>query len=265
VRARKRFGQHFLEPAWIQKVVAAFEPRAGDVVLEIGPGRGQLTIPLAARVARVVAVEIDRDLAAALAARAPANVTIVNADILSADVASLLPPPGEDGRLRVAGNLPYNISSPILFALIEARRSEPRLLDATVMLQQEVADRLAAPPGTRDYGVLTVSVARFARVVPLLKLPPGAFRPPPKVSSALVRLEFIDPAHAGLAPPWFDDMVRALFAQRRKTLSNGLRAFARSRGLDATDALERAGIDGRRRPETLTVEELLALAGALGD
>jgi 16S rRNA (adenine1518-N6/adenine1519-N6)-dimethyltransferase len=244
--------------------VAAFEPTPRDVVLEIGPGRGEITIPLAGQVQRIVAVEIDRDLAAALAARAPANVTVVPADVLATDIASLLPPSGDDVRLRVAGNLPYYISSPILFALLEARRSVPGLCDATLMLQQEVADRLTASPGTREYGVLTVSVTRFARVVPLLKLPPGAFRPPPQVSSALVRLEFIDPAHAGPAPPWFDDMLRALFAQRRKTLANSLKAFAGPRGLNAAHALEAAGIDRRRRPETLTLEELLALAGALG-
>jgi 16S rRNA (adenine1518-N6/adenine1519-N6)-dimethyltransferase len=265
VRARKRFGQHFLEAAWVQKVVAAFDPTARDVVVEIGPGRGQLTLPLAGRVRSVVAVEIDRDLAAELAARAPANVTIVNADVLATDFAALPISPGHDGRLRVAGNLPYNISSPILFALLEAHRSEPRLLDATLMLQQEVADRLTAAPSTRDYGVLTVSVARFARVVTLLKLPPGAFRPPPKVSSALVRLEFLDAQDVGPAPPWFDDMVRALFSQRRKTLDNSLGAFAGSRGFDARGALQTARIEGRRRPETLALEEFLALARALGN
>lgn len=263
MRARKRFAQHFLEPAWVQKVVAAFGPTARDVVVEVGPGRGQLTLPLAARVRSVIAVEIDRDLAAELAARAPANVTVVTADFLATDITSLMPPLADDERLRAAGNLPYYISSPILFALLAARRWAPRLLDATLMLQQEVADRLTAAPGTRDYGVLTVSVARFARVVPLLKLPPGAFRPPPKVSSALVRLEFLDPDSVAPAPPWFDDMVRALFGQRRKTLANSLRAFTAPRGVDAARTLETAGIDGRRRPETLTLEELLALAGAL--
>jgi len=259
LRARKRFGQHFLEPAWVTKLVDALDARPDETFVEIGPGRGALTVPLAGRVKRLVAVEIDRDLARALTARAPANLTIVEGDVLEVGESSLGDALG-DGPVRVAGNLPYNVASPILFRLVDLA---PRLhfADATVMLQREVADRLTAAPGGRDYGVLSILVGHHARVEPVLLLPPGAFRPPPNVRSAVVRLVF-HPAD----PPVKDEtlfgrIVQAAFTRRRKTLANALLAA------DATvdvvmRALAGAGVDGRRRPETLTIAEWAAIANA---
>src|SRR5688572_22814141 len=258
MRARKRFGQHFLAPAWADKLVEAIEPRDQDRFLEIGPGPGAVTLRLAPHVAHVTAVEVDRDLAAALQLRLPANVELIVADFLDTDLTSLLAP----GPLRVAGNLPYNISSPILFRLIEIARGEPNpgLIDATLMLQREVAERLEAQPGTGDYGVLSISVQRHAGVKRLLTLPPGAFRPAPKVHSAVVRLTFRTSAAAPQDEGAFEAMVRSMFTQRRKTLANAMAPFASSRGLDSVVVLAAAGIDPNRRPETLDLTELTRLA-----
>jgi 16S rRNA (adenine1518-N6/adenine1519-N6)-dimethyltransferase len=263
VRARKRFGQHFLEDVWVRKVVAAIDPQPGDVFLEIGPGRGALTLPIAARAVRVVAIEVDRELAAHLPTVAPANVRIVLGDFLEVSLESALPPPTEAQRIRVAGNLPYNISSRILFRLLEARAQDARIADATLMLQKEVADRLVAPVGTRDYGVLTVLIGRRARVTHLLTLPPGAFRPPPEVTSAVVRLEFLPEQELIRAPSRFDEMVRALFTLRRKTMSNALAAYAGLSGAAAARLLSSIGVDPRRRPETLSIEEFAGVAASL--
>jgi 16S rRNA (adenine1518-N6/adenine1519-N6)-dimethyltransferase len=261
-RPRKRFGQHFLEAAWVRKLVDAIDPQPDDVFIEIGPGRGALTRPLAARSMRVVGIEIDRDLAAALTGEGLPNVQVVTGDVLHTDLAALVPSE-QPARLRVAGNLPYNISSPILFRLLAWQRSAPRLTDAVVMLRREVADRLAARPGSRDYGVLSVLFARQVRVSRLLVLPPGAFRPPPQVTSAVVRLEFLPEAEVPDAPPLFEGLVRAVFAQRRKTLGNALRAFATTRRADPVAALRGAGLDPAKRPETLDLQAFLALARQL--
>ena len=257
-RPSRRFGQHFLAPAWADKVVAAIAARPSDRFLEIGPGPGVLTTRLAARASHVTAVEIDRNLAARLIETAPKNVAIVPGDILDVDFAPLLSP----GPLRVAGNLPYNISSPILFKLLAASAESSNLIDATVMLQREVADRIAARPGTRDYGVLTIFTALRADVTPLLTLPPGAFRPPPKVHSAVVRLTFKPSILSRDAEPGFERMVRTMFMQRRKTLANALRPFAETQPVDAPTALQRAGIDPSRRPETLDQPDLIRLLQA---
>ncbi|HET7698900.1 MAG TPA: 16S rRNA (adenine(1518)-N(6)/adenine(1519)-N(6))-dimethyltransferase RsmA [Vicinamibacterales bacterium] len=258
--SRRRFGQHFLAPAWADKVAAAIAPQPDQRFLEIGPGPGVLTTRLAGRAAQVTAVEIDRRLAQDLRRNAPPNLEIVEQDFLDFDLASF----AGGGPFRVAGNLPYNISSPILFKLLDAAAASANLLDATVMLQREVADRLAARPGTKDYGVLTIFIAAQADVTRLLTLPPGAFRPPPRVDSAVVRLAFkpsvVPPALAGT----FARMVRTMFMQRRKTLGNALRPFADTAGRTPSSALAAVGIDPMRRPETLTMAELLALAGVFG-
>ena len=256
-RARKRFGQHFLEPAWVSKLVTAMEPAPIDRYIEIGPGRGAITAPLAARVEKLVAVEVDRDLANALEARALPNVTVVIADVLDVDLVAIAQTLGE--RVRIAGNLPYNISSPILFRLLAA--SESGLFqDATLMLQKEVADRLVATPGTGDYGVLTLSTTMRADVTRVLALPPGAFRPPPKVRSAVVRLTFRPPPPEVHDPRLIIEIVRSVFTQRRKTLSNALAPFATSCGRSAPAVLAAAGIDAQRRPETLTLTDFARLA-----
>jgi 16S rRNA (adenine1518-N6/adenine1519-N6)-dimethyltransferase len=256
-RPRKRFGQHFLEPAWVDKLIAAIAPSATDTFLEIGPGAGALTLALAPRVGRLVAVEIDRDLAPALAARVPAHVTIVNADFLRADVAALV---SAHVSLRVTGNLPYNVSTPILSRLLELSEEGRRFRDATLMLQLEVARRLTARPGSRDWGVLGACQQLRAGIDLLLTLPPGAFRPPPKVHSAVVRVRYRDPVVPVARVDTFESLVRAIFMQRRKMLSNALTPFAGSRGLGSREVIEAAGVDGRRRPETLTLAELARLS-----
>lgn len=261
MRARKRFGQHFLEAAWVAKLIDALDATAADTFLEIGPGRGALTQPLARRVRRVIAVEIDRDLAAELAATAPPNVRIVEADFLDVELETLLAPDAIPAR--VVGNLPYNVSSPILFKLLAAHDSGRRLRDATLMLQREVADRLTAGPGTGEYGALAIQVALHADVTRVLALPPGAFRPAPKVSSAVVRLRFREPAADVGDPGVFERLVRGVFLQRRKMLANALKPVADSLGRSAPQLLEAAALDGRRRPETLTVEEIARLARAV--
>jgi 16S rRNA (adenine1518-N6/adenine1519-N6)-dimethyltransferase len=271
-RARKRFAQHFLEPAWVVKLVTAIAPQPMDRFIEIGPGRGAITGPLAARVSQLVAVEVDRDLAAAVAARALPNVTVRTADVLDLDLVELArtlggaeTPPERaptPAPVRVAGNLPYNISSPILFKLLEASTSG-LFKDATLMLQKEVADRLVARPGTGDYGVLTLSTMIRADVVRLLDLPPGAFRPAPTVRSSVVRLEFRPPPPEVPNPDLVVAVVRSVFTQRRKTMSNALAPLAASLGRRARDVLAGAGLDPARRPETLTLAEYARLAAGL--
>jgi 16S rRNA (adenine1518-N6/adenine1519-N6)-dimethyltransferase len=255
VSARKKFGQHFLEPAWADRLVEAIAPQPSDRFLEIGPGPGALTARLAARVAHLTAVEIDRDLAAALAPRVASNVTLITADFLDFDLAEL-----GGGAFRVAGNLPYNISSPILFKLVHAHRARGGPIDAALMLQREVAERIQASPGTREYGVLSILIQLHADVRPLLTLPPGAFRPVPKVHSSVVALRFRPPAVTLSDEPLFEAMVRSMFTLRRKMLRNALAPFAEARQLGAAEALGRASIDSRRRPETLQLTELARLA-----
>jgi 16S rRNA (adenine1518-N6/adenine1519-N6)-dimethyltransferase len=259
---RKRFGQHFLEPAWVAKVIKAIAPGPADMFLEIGPGRGALTHELTARARHVTAFEIDRDLANELGKTAPANLTIVPGDFLGSNW--LL-----DNRpaevVRVAGNLPYNIASPIMFRLVELYGAGIPIADATLMLQREVADRLVAQPGTREYGVLGILMRPWADVERVLALPAGAFRPVPKVQSALVRLRFHAPRPAPGDLEAFNALVQAVFTRRRKTLENALLALPSlaAGGRGAVSALlRRADLDGRRRPETLDVRELVRLADA---
>ena len=256
MRAKKRFGQHFLQPVWADKLVAAIDPQPADRFLEIGAGPGALTLRLAARVAHLTAIELDREMVEALAPRLPPNVTLVEADFLEYDLAALV----GGGRIRVAGNLPYNVSSPILFRLLRTHRASGGLIDATIMVQLEVAERIAARPGSKDYGVLSILIQLHADVVPLLTLPPGAFRPAPKVRSAVLRLRFRPPAIALADEPEFEAMVRSMFTQRRKTLQNALRTYAEGRGAASGDALRWAGVDPGRRAETLQLAELSRLA-----
>lgn len=266
-RPRKRFGQHFLAPAWASKVVAAIAPGPGDVFLEIGPGSGALTLPLAASGAPILAVEVDRDLAADLARRVPRNVTLVTGDVLDVDVVPFLyglqpqsPPGVADGaprarRVRVVGNLPYNLTSPIFFRLARLQEQHGVFFDATLMVQREVGRRLVARPRTKDYGVLTITMQVVGRVTRLLDLPPGAFRPAPKVWSSLVRLEFGPPEVRIADPRLFDRVLKAIFSHRRKTLANALKGVVPQ----PAATLEHAAIDPRRRPETLSLAELARL------
>ena len=259
-QARKRFGQHFLEPAWVVKLVDALEAHRDDTFLEIGPGRGALTVPLAARVRKLVAIEIDRDLAAALPSRVP-DVDIVRADFLDVDLVELLR--NEATPVRVVGNLPYTVASPILFKLLHDANDGRLLRDATLMLQKEVADRLVAKPGSEGYGALAIQVALLADADRVLSLPPGAFRPPPKVRSAVVRLRFRPPAVDVGDRFTFEKLVRGLFLQRRKTLANALKPVADSVARSTADLIERARVDGKKRPEALTLEDFARLARAM--
>ena len=255
-RPRKRFGQHFLESAWADKLVEAIAPSADDDFLEIGPGPGALTLRLAPRVRHLTAIDIDRDMIAALQPRVPPNVTLIAGDFLEFDLAAMT------GPLRVVGNLPYNVSSPILFKLRKDSRSAG-ITDATLMVQREVAERIEASPGTGDYGVLAILVQRQANVRRMLTLPPGAFRPVPQVHSAVIRLDYRQPEVPVRDERVFEQMVRSIFTQRRKTLANALRAFAETRGLQSRILLAEAGIDDTRRPETLSLAELARLADIL--
>lgn len=250
-RARKRYGQNFLvDRTAIGRIIAAIDPQPGDHVVEIGPGLGALTEPLLARLASLEVIEVDRDLAARLAARWPAQRLRVHvADALEFDFARL------GTRLRVVGNLPYNISSPILFRLCEATAA---IADIHVMLQKEVVDRMIARPGTRDYGRLSVMLAYRFRIERLLRVAAGAFRPAPRVESAFARLTPHDPLPwPARDEPLFARIVAAAFGQRRKTLHNALREFADD------EALRAAGVDPRARGETLSVQEFVALSNRL--
>lgn len=264
-KARKRFGQHFLEAAWVNKLVAAVGATKDDAILEIGPGRAAITRPLSDLAGKMLAIEVDRDLAAELEASGLPNLTVVTGDFLSIDLLPILAdwlgdPPGPAHQFRVVGNLPYNISSPILFTLLDLAAKTGGVRDAMLMLQKEVADRLVAKVGTGDYGVLTILTALSADVTRILSLPPGAFRPQPKVHSAVVRLTFRPPTVEIADVDVFTRMVRTMFTQRRKTSGNALKPFGVERGIDAAKALADAGIDPMRRPETLQLAELAALA-----
>jgi 16S rRNA (adenine1518-N6/adenine1519-N6)-dimethyltransferase len=268
MRARKRFGQHFLEAAWVAKVVDAIRPAATDRVIEIGPGRAALTEKLADRVERLVAVEVDRDLAAELEARHIPRLTVVTADVLEVDLGAVAQrelDATSEKKARVVGNLPYNISSPILFRLLDVAGRTRAFQDATLMLQKEVADRLVAQIGTSDYGVLTISTALGADVDRLMNLPPGAFRPMPKVHSSVVRLTFRPPTVPIRDVRLLTDLVRAVFTQRRKTLANALATFASARGTEAKTALAEAGIEPSRRPQTLAVVDFARLADTFAE
>lgn len=303
-RARKRFGQHFLEPVWAEKVVKAIAPSPDQLFLEIGPGTGAITRPLAARSRAVVACEVDRDLAAALRGQPWTNVRVLEGDFLSMPASAIADAlaavdsetstlavessvAGEAAGLRsgdvavgstagnkttvavshaavrVAGNLPYNVASPIMFRLLDLFAAGVPFSDATLMLQREVADRLLADPHSRDYGVLTVLVRYRAAVDRLLDLPPGAFRPQPKVRSTVVRLRFHAPAQPVDDPAVFSALVGALFSRRRKTLGNALLAYPALTPEDSRSLLSSLELDPTRRPETMYIDELTALGNAV--
>ena len=246
VRARKRFGQHFLHDAGvIRRIVAAAAPQPGQAVLEIGPGRGAITRGLIEAGASLTVVEIDRDLAATLATEFGQHLNLITGDVLDLDLAALPQP------IRVVGNLPYNISTPVLFHLFA---QIDRIDTMLFMLQKEVADRLAAPHGNKTYGRLSVTAQLRCDVRSLFNVPPGAFAPPPAVMSSVV---YLAPRADRPAQPIFDALdtvlVRA-FGKRRKTLSNALADC-----LDGSD-FETLGINPRLRPENLTPDDFLRCA-----
>lgn len=253
-RPRRRFGQHFLhERATVARIVAAIAPRPGERIVEIGPGEGALTEPLLAAAGRLEAIELDRDLAAALRARGdwPGELTVHEGDVLAFDFAAL----ARGGRLRLVGNLPYNISTPLLFHLLAQRSA---IADMHFMLQREVVDRLTAAPGTKAYGRLGVMVTAYCSAEPLFRVAAGAFRPPPAVESALVRLiPRAEPLVAAEHAARFAELVRLAFTARRKTLRNALR------GRVEPATIEAAGIDPGARPDSLPVTAFAQLAGVV--
>ena len=254
-RPRKRFGQHFLhDPGVIERIVQAINPQPADTIVEIGPGEGVLTHPLVTQCKQFHAIEIDRDLASKLAAHygQDPHVRIHQGDALKVDICSL----GQaDEKLRLVGNLPYNVSTPLLFHFM---RHIDCIRDMHFMLQKEVVDRIVASPGTKSYGRLSIMMQMLCEVESLFDIGPGAFRPPPKVWSAVIRLQ---PRQQPLIG---EDKIRVLehfgqqlFSQRRKTLRKILQ------GSVSVDALESLGIDSSRRPETLTLNEIVALLDLL--
>jgi 16S rRNA (adenine1518-N6/adenine1519-N6)-dimethyltransferase len=250
-RPRKRFGQNFLhDPGIIGKIIAAIDPRPDESLVEIGPGQGAITLPLLKAAGKLTVVELDRDLILPLQTRCreAGELTVHNADALRLDFCGL----ADNTPLRVVGNLPYNISTPLLFHLLDQHHC---IQDMHFMLQKEVVDRMSAQPGSRQYGRLSVMLQYRCRVTPLFAIGPGAFNPPPKVDSAFVRLDpYAQPPISVDDESVFATLVRQAFAQRRKTLRNTLREM-----LDANEIKE-AGVDPTARAETLSLNAFAALA-----
>lgn len=263
-RPRPRFAQHFLESAWVDRLVRIIDPSPTDTFLEVGAGRGALTLALARSGARIIAVEIDHTLVERLRRDVPSNVTIVAADFLTLDldrVEGL-----STGPLRAVGNLPYSVSSPILLRLLRISDHGARLRDAVLMFQREVADRVTAEPGTRHWGPLAVAVRLHAQPRRALAIPAGAFRPIPRVQSAAVALRFCPSPVTVRDPLLLDRLVRSIFSQRRKTAVNALRPLvAQMSDCSADDVFERAGVNPRVRPGELELAELAELSEVLAD
>ena len=247
--ARKRFGQHFLTDAGvIDAIVAAIGPRRSDALVEIGPGLGALTVPLAASVDRLTVIELDRDLARRLRVRT--DLEVIEADVLTVDFRALAEKLG--GPLRVVGNLPYNISTPILFHLLEVVEA---VEDQHFMLQREVVQRMAAVPCTKAYGRLSVMLQWRYDIESVLDVPARAFEPPPQVESAIVRMLPL-PQAAAIDPKRLGEIVAVAFSQRRKILRHTLGRYLDERGFGGR-------FDVQRRAEEVPVAEFVALAAAL--
>ena len=264
LRAKRSWGQNFLgDEAILDDIARLAAPRPGGHVLELGAGLGHLTARLLARGARVTAVERDRDMARVLRGELGDRITLLEADAARLDYAALAALDPAGGPLAVVGNLPYHLTSPILFDLLDQAGTVAR---ATFLLQREVAERLAASPGEKDWGVLSVFLQREADVSVERIVPPGAFHPPPKVHSAVIQVLFRPPAAGAevLDAARFRKLVKAGFAQRRKTLRNALEAGRVAPPEALSAALLATGIDPGRRGETLTIGEWAALERALG-
>jgi len=248
--ARKRFGQHFLtDGAVIDAIVDVIDPQPGQALVEIGPGLGAMTDPLVARCGALTVIELDRDLAQRLRCRS--DLTVVEADVLTVDFDALASARGQ--RLRVVGNLPYNISTPILFHLLGAVES---VADQHFMLQKEVVERMAAAPGSKDYGRLSVMLQWRYDIESVLEVSPQAFSPPPRVDSAVVRMQPLALAPS-LDAALLTELVRVAFSQRRKLLRHTLGRWLEERRFDRE-------FDLQRRAEEVPVSEYLALAAAVG-
>ena len=250
---KKRFGQHFLtNRSILQRIVEFAHLTPEDTVVEIGPGAGSLTRTLANSVRRIVAIEIDRDLIPNLRANMPSNVEVIEGDALKTNL--------PEEPFHIVSNLPYNAATPLFKRFIEHRR---HIVDVTVMIQKEVADRLAAKPRTKAYGPLSVLIQYYAKVMYGFTVPPGAFSPPPKVDSGVVRLEWKPNVAAATA---FTDFVHETFSSRRKTLANNLRVISPATGREEIlHRLSNAGISADARPEELSVDEFLRVYNQFSD
>ena len=250
-RARKRFGQNFLhDEHWIERIARTIDPKPGDTVVEIGPGQAALTRKMIEGAGRETAIEIDRDLAAWLKEQfSPEQLTLIEADALTLDWKALAE---QTGTLRIVGNLPYNISSPLLFALM---RAADHVRDQHFMLQREVVDRMVAAPGSKTYGRLSVMLQWRYHMTKLFDVPPGAFNPPPKVVSSVVRMTPKDPAQVpAVDADLFSSVVANAFSQRRKTLRNALSVLMSAEGIEAAD------VNPQARAETLDLDAFVRLA-----
>jgi 16S rRNA (adenine1518-N6/adenine1519-N6)-dimethyltransferase len=259
---RKRLGQHFLvDRNILNKIIQKAGVEEGDIILEVGPGLGTMTAALARQAKKVIAVEVDTALAAVLKEKLGSfpNVEIVHQDILKVDFKMLFE--GVGTPIKVVANLPYQISTPLLFRFIETR---PLFSTLTLMLQREVAERMAAPPGGKEYGPLSVFVQSFSDLSICFVVKPSAFVPPPGVDSAVIHMSWKEkPAIESAEEGWFRKVVRGCLGYRRKTLLNALKHGGLFLSPAVEGRIENAGIDCRRRPETLSVEEFVTLARVL--
>jgi 16S rRNA (adenine1518-N6/adenine1519-N6)-dimethyltransferase len=251
---RKRLGQHFLsDPRILARIAESLAPTQTDTVVEIGPGRGALTEALLNRAGRVIAIELDATLADRLSAKYSGNarMKVVQADVLDVDLGAL----AGEGYL-LAGNVPYYITTPILFHALRA----PRPARAIFLVQREVAERIVAPPGNRTYGALSVNVQALARAEQLFRVSPGAFQPPPKVDSAVIRISpLAEPLVDAAAEERFEAMVIEAFGMRRKQMRRVARTLFSLDAEHAEALLARCGIDAEARPETLSAEQFSTL------
>jgi len=251
-RARKRFGQHFLsDPGVIDAIIGAVHPTKDDIIVEIGPGQGAITDALARNAGHLHAIELDRDLVARLRQQyeGDPDVTVHEADALQFDFSTL------GDRIRVVGNLPYNISTPLLFHLLKFRE---KILDMHFMLQKEVIDRMAAGPGSKAYGRLGIMLGCHLSIESLFDVPPEAFDPPPEVTSAVVRLDPLPPGTFEINDEaGFSTLVATAFMQRRKTLRNSLKKLVERPDFEAT------GIDAGLRPEQISIADYVRLSNYL--
>lgn len=265
MKAKRRFGQNFLvKSQYCEQIVASVRPKADETILEIGPGHGALTELLVESGARVIAIEVDRDLIPALTSgyAGRENFSLIEADALEVDFCQAIAPAA---TARVVANLPYYISSPIMQRLIEHRCC---ISEMTLMLQREVVDRITASPGGKEYGYLSVLVQLYCEAESLFDIPPSAFRPVPKVVSSVVKLKVRPKTAAAVNDEkLFLELTKTLFAQRRKTILNNLRAGWARLGIQAADqigpVLALSELDSQRRAETLTIAELARLAGEI--
>lgn len=253
-RARKRFGQHFLhDQNIIHKIVSALNPKTGETIVEIGPGQGALTLPLLKRCGEMTAIELDRDLIPILKGKSTAlgTLDLINQDILRTDIASL----GLVEPLRLVGNLPYNISTPLMFHLLKSRA---QISDMIFMLQKEVALRICAQANNKLYGRLSIMMQYYCQVEYLFDVPPGCFSPPPKVDSAVIRLQpYTEIPNPVGDVALLDQLVSTAFNQRRKTISNSLKKMI------PRETLPEQGIDPSSRAENLSLQDYIQLTRSL--